>query len=161
MSADVHPTTERTDTSIVVSAVLCADPERVFALLADPARHPLLDGSGMVRGAVDPRPLTAAGQTFVMDMHQPHLGDYQTVNTVLEVRPGTRVAWTTARVGNPPAGVRWQWDVSGAGPGSSLVVQTYDWSQVTDPAVLARVSFPRVSADQIAATIAHLAAAVG
>ncbi|WP_375431086.1 hypothetical protein [uncultured Friedmanniella sp.] len=25
----------------------------------------------------------------------------------------------------------------------------YDWSQVTDPAVLARVTFPRVSPDQL------------
>jgi len=160
-SPALETSTAVTDTSIVVRSTLDAPPEAVFALLEDPARHPELDGSGMVVGAVDPRRLTAVGQSFVMDMHQDRqgLGDYRTENTLTDVVPGARLAWTTARVGNPPAGVRWQWDVTAADGGGTDVTHTYDWSQVTDPAVLARVSFPRVSADQLAGTVRRLAAA--
>lgn len=151
-----------TDSSIVVRATLDAPPGAVFALLDDPARHPHLDGSGMVVGALDPRRLTTVGQTFVMAMHQARegLGDYRTENTVTDLVPGARIAWTTARVGNPPAGVRWEWDVAPTAGGGTEVTHTYDWSQVTDPAVLARVSFPRVSADQLAKTVRRLAAAL-
>jgi len=97
-----------------------------------------------------------------MDMHQdrPGLGDYRTENTVTDVVPGARLAWTTARVGNPPSGIRWQWDVSPATGGGTDVTHTHDWSQVTDAAVLARVSFPRVSAEQLAATVRRLGAAL-
>lgn len=41
------------------------------------------------------------------------------------------------------------------------MVHTYDWSTLTDPEVLARVSFPRVSAQQMQQTLDRLAAAVG
>lgn len=151
--------TETTDHSIIVRTTIASPPEQVFALLADPGRHPALDGSGMVRGVVDTAPLTEVGQTFVMDMHQPHLGDYRTENTVTDLHAGRRIAWTTAREGATPAGVRWQWDVLPVAGGTE-VVHTYDWSKVTDPGVLARVSFPRVSAEQLRGTMDRLAAAL-
>jgi hypothetical protein len=45
-----------------VTATLAAPPERVFALLADPAKHTELDGAGMLRGLDSGRsPLTASG----------------------------------------------------------------------------------------------------
>ena len=153
------PETGQTEAAIVVRGRVDAPPEQVFALLADPTRHPVLDGSGMVRGVVDPEPLAVVGQTFVTEMYLPQNGDYRTENTVTDLIPGERIAWTTARVGNPPAGVRWQWDLSPSAEGGTAVVHTYDWSAVTDPAVLARITFPRVSADQLRATVEHLAAA--
>lgn len=39
------------------------------------------------------------------------------------------------------------------------MVHTYDWSQVTDPAVLARVCFPRVGGEALEASVTRLAAA--
>lgn len=157
---ELLPATEQSDTAIVVRGTVAAPPAQVFALLADPARHPALDGSGMVRGAVDSEPLVVVGQSFTMDMHQPQLGDYRTVNTVLEVVPGERLAWSTARAGNPPSGLRWQWDLAPAAAGGTAVAHTYDWSGVTDPTILARVRFPRVSADQLRSTLDRLAAAL-
>ncbi|GAA2009211.1 uncharacterized protein YndB with AHSA1/START domain [Nakamurella flavida] len=148
----------RSDHSIVVRVQAPVAAETVFARLTDPQWHVRLDGSGTVRGAVDPHQITAAGQKFVMEMYFEDRGHYRTENTVLEVVPGRRVAWTVARVGNPPAGVRWQWDVEPAdevdGAAGSLITHTYDWAEVTDPVILGRI--PRVSAEEMEQTIARL-----
>lgn len=150
---------------IVVEREVDADPASVFSLLADPRRHPEIDGSGTVRAATGTQPITAAGQSFVMDMDlttvgHPELSDYQTENHVVDFVHGERIAWATARRGQTPPGVRWSYSLHQAGPGRTRVVHTYDWSRVTDPAVLARVSFPRIPADRLAETLERLAAAV-
>jgi uncharacterized protein YndB with AHSA1/START domain len=150
---------EQTETSIVVRAVLPAEPADVFALLADPLQHPRLDGSGNIRAVASAAPLTAIGQTFTMDMTRPELGSYQTENTVTEFVQGRTIAWTTTRPGNPVSGFWWRWDVEPADAGAA-VTHTYDWSAVTDPAVLARVSFPRITAEEMRRTVDRLAAAV-
>jgi uncharacterized protein YndB with AHSA1/START domain len=151
--------TEQTETSVVVRAVVRADPAAVFALLADPQQHPKLDGSGNIRAVASAAPVTAVGQTFTMDMERPELGRYQTENTVIDFVPGRTIAWTTTRPGNPVSGFWWRWDVETA-DGGCVVTQTYDWSAVTDPAVLARVSFPRITPQEMRRTIDRLAEAV-
>ena len=67
----------------------------VFAVLADPATHAAIDGTGWVQEAVDRAPLTEVGQIFEMDMyHTGHPdGDYQTVNK----RPNRFGTKTSAR----------------------------------------------------------------
>ncbi|NIZ90210.1 SRPBCC family protein [Kineococcus rubinsiae] len=157
--------TSATESRIVVEREVAADAATVFGLLADPRRHPEIDGSGTVRVAEETRPIAGAGQSFVMDMDltavgHPELSDYQTENHVVEFAPGERLAWATARRGQTPPGVRWSWSLHPAGPGRTRVVHTYDWSAVTDPAVLARISFPRIPADRLAETLVRLAAAV-
>ena len=54
--------------NLSASLTVAAPAERVFAVLADPTTHPAIDGTGWVREAVDPAPLTAAGQVFRMDI---------------------------------------------------------------------------------------------
>jgi hypothetical protein len=46
---------------IAVSRRIGAPAHALFRLLTDPARHPSLDGSGMLRGAVSDAPITAVG----------------------------------------------------------------------------------------------------
>jgi uncharacterized protein YndB with AHSA1/START domain len=152
---------ERTDTSIRVQVEAAVSAADLFAVLADPSRHPEIDGSGMVRAAAGARPLTGTDQVFTMQMHYPALGDYRTENHVVEFDPPRRITWTTGREGQPPAGVWWTWNFSDAPSGATIVTHTYDWSRVVDPAVLARVSFPRVRAEQLADTAARLIAAAG
>jgi uncharacterized protein YndB with AHSA1/START domain len=151
---------EQTETSIVVRAFLPAEPDAVFALLADPVQHPRLDGSGNIRGVASAARLTAIGQTFTMNMSRPELGCYQTENTVTEFVPGRTIAWTTTRPGNPVSGFWWRWDVEPTGSGAAAVRHTYDWSAVTDPAVLARVSFPQITAEELRQSVDRFAAAV-
>ncbi|SDX76817.1 Uncharacterized conserved protein YndB, AHSA1/START domain [Modestobacter sp. DSM 44400] len=152
---------EQSDTMIRVEQTVDVPAGELFAVLADPRRHVQVDGSGMLQADVHASPITGVGQVFTMAMHYPALGDYRTDNHVLEFDEGRRIAWTTAREGQPPAGVRWSWALEPLAGERTTVVHTYDWSQVTDPAVLARVTFPRVSADALTASVARLAAAAG
>jgi hypothetical protein len=150
---------ESTDTALVVVETVDRSAAALFAVLADPRRHTEIDGSGTLQADVDARPITAVGQIFTMAMHYPSLGHYRTDNHVLEFEPDHRIVWTTARAGQPPAGVRWGWQFDPAGPDRTTIRHRYDWSQVTDPAVLARVSFPRVSAEALQETVRRLVAA--
>ncbi|WP_380171852.1 polyketide cyclase [Kineococcus sp. DHX-1] len=156
-----HPRVSR----IVVEREVRADPAAVFAVLCDPRRHPEIDGSGTVRAAEGSAPVTGTAQTFVMDMDLTEVGHpehsaYQTENHVVEFMPDECIAWATARRGQAPPGVRWSYHLSRGRPGHTLVVHSYDWSRVTDPAVLARVSFPRIPADRLERTLELLATVV-
>lgn len=157
----VSPTAERHEQAIVVRATTDVAPAALFAVLTDPQRHPELDGSGTVRAAADAGPVTAVGQVFTMAMHHESLGDYRTENHVVALEPDRLVAWTTANVGRPPAGVVWTWQLDPDPAGGTVITHTYDWSGVTDPAVLARVSFPRVPADALQGSVRRLVAAAG
>ena len=53
---------------VAVSRRISAPARDIFALLADPARHPDLDGSGMLRAAVSRAIVAAVGDVFVMKM---------------------------------------------------------------------------------------------
>ena len=51
------------------TAIVATTPEKIFGLLADPAQHPLIDGSGTVRAAQPGGPdRLSLGATFGMDM---------------------------------------------------------------------------------------------
>lgn len=152
---------EQSQHRIAVRATVAASAADLFAVLADPRRHLEIDGSGMLRPGADSRPVTGTGQVFTMEMHYPSLGDYRTENHVVDFQPDRSIAWMTAREGQVPAGVRWSWELEPLDDGRTAVVHTYDWSQVTDPAVLARVSFPRVSGEAMLDTVRRLAQAAG
>ncbi len=123
------------DGFVSVSRRIEASPERVFALLADSANHPLIDGSGMVREPAPAVRLSRAGDSFVMDMHRDGDGYYQMRNAVVEYEAGRRLAWEPARVASSPeeqeaiggpARYRWGYELSPDGPGATLVTETFD-----------------------------------
>ena len=97
-------------------------------------------------------------QVFSMAMHYPSLGDYVTDNRVVEFERDARLTWVTCRRGQPVAGVRWGWQLTALEEDRTRVVHTYDWSRVVDPAVLQRVSFPRVSPEQLQDSVDRLIA---
>jgi Polyketide cyclase / dehydrase and lipid transport len=150
---------DQTATRIRVRATIDVPAAALFAVLADPRRHAEIDGSGMVQAAADSEPITATGQVFTMSMFRADLGEYRTDNHVLDFTDGRRIAWTTAREGQPPAGVRWVWALDPTDDDHTIVTHTYDWTDVTDPGVLARVTFPRVQAEELVATLHALEAA--
>jgi uncharacterized protein YndB with AHSA1/START domain len=154
----------RTDTSITVEQDAAAPAAALFAVLTDPRRQVEMDGSGMlqaVAGGTDVTVIDHVDQVFSMAMHHPSLGDYVTDNRVVEFERDRRISWATSRHGQPPAGVRWGWQLTPLDDGRTRIVHTYDWSRVTDPAVLARVSFPRVSPDQLQDSVDRLVALAG
>ncbi|MGH8860806.1 MAG: SRPBCC family protein [Jatrophihabitantaceae bacterium] len=74
------------------SKVIAADPQTLFDIVADPAMHPRLDGSGTVRDlrAGGP-PRLSPGAKFGMDMKMG--AAYKITNTVVEFDEPSRLAW--------------------------------------------------------------------
>jgi uncharacterized protein YndB with AHSA1/START domain len=123
------------DGFVSVSRRIDAPAEQLFALLTDSANHPLIDGSGMVRGPAPALRVTGTGDAFVMDMHHERFGDYQMRNTVIQYAPGQRLTWEPARVIPPteepdpddgPARYRWGWELAPDGDGATIVTETFD-----------------------------------
>src|SRR5215472_1580602 len=68
---------------------------RVFAVLADPATHSAIDGTGWVQESADRAPLTEVGQIFRMGMYHPGHpdGNYQMANKVEVFDPPRAIGW--------------------------------------------------------------------
>ncbi len=153
--------TDSTDTKITVQRSIDASSAEVFDVLTNPERHPELDGSGFVRSVDQADRITATGQSFRMNMAGDHMGgDYQTDNVVTGYDPHRLVSWKTAPAGQEPPGWEWVWELVAQGPDSTDVRLTYDWSKVTDQALLAKIPFPLVPADALEGSLAKLAEAV-
>jgi uncharacterized protein YndB with AHSA1/START domain len=121
---------------VAVSLRIGAPAAAIFQVLADPARHLELDGSGMLRGAATTGPVSGVGDVFVMKMYFGPLGDYEMNNHVVEYEPNRRIAWEPAAGrGHPDAsgadarwGHRWTYQLTPDGPDATIVTELYDCS---------------------------------
>lgn len=161
-----------TSKKIQVSLVIPAPPDKIFAVLSDPARHDELDAPGMVRGVEEGQPIRAIGQTFTMNMHQPELGDYRMINAVTAFVQNARIGWAPSmdpscdvaeKLGDMDvAGHTYSFDLKPVdGSGGAVhteVTETYEWMSVKDPKFEAM--FPLVSQEQLEQSLDKLAAAV-
>jgi len=125
---------------VSVERVIPAPPERIFEVLADPSRHPEIDGSGTVRAA---KPGASRhlqlGDTFGMSMK---MGlPYSMVSTVIEYEPNRRIAWQS----RPPGPVSklvggriWRYELEPA-DGGTRVRESWDLTQDRQRALLRRM----------------------
>jgi uncharacterized protein YndB with AHSA1/START domain len=149
------------DKSISVQRTIDASTAQVFDLLSNPARHAEIDGSGFVVSDEKTDRITGSGQVFRMNMTGDHMGgDYQTDNTVTGYDANHLLAWQTAPADTDPPGWQWVWELTAQGSDATDVRLTYDWSNVTDPAILEKVSFPLVDQSALEDSLNRLAAAV-
>jgi hypothetical protein len=148
---------DQTETRVLVERNVDVSAAALFAVLADPGRHAEFDGSGTVQARPGSPLITGVGEVFTMAMSAPDLGDYQSENHVIVFEPGLRIAWETTRDGKTPPGFYWSWDLEPLSASRTRVVHIYDWERVADPAVLARVNFPRVKPAEMTATVNRLA----
>ena len=139
----------------------------MFAVLADPAAHAAIDGTGWVRGARDATRITAAGQVFRMAMYHPNHpdGDYRIANLVEVFDEPRAIGWKPGTE-DPDTGElsfggwTWRYDLEPTGPSSTTVTLTYDWSAV--PADIREyLHFPAFEPDHLANSLRHLAELVG
>ena len=150
------------DKRITVQRTIDAPTQDVFDVLSNPEHHPEIDGSGFVISDEKTDRITGTGQVFRMNMTGDHMGgDYQTDNTVTGYDPNHLLAWQTAPADTDPPGWEWTWELTAQGSDATDVRLTYDWSKVTDPELLKKVSFPFVSQQQLEDSLANLAAASG
>jgi hypothetical protein len=127
------------DDSVSATRVINAPAGVIFAVLADPASHAVIDGTGWVRETLDDLPLTVPGQIFRMAMYHPNHpdGDYQVANRIQVLDAPNTISWEPGNVADDGTlrfdGWIWRYDLTPDGPGNTTVILTYDWSSVPDP----------------------------
>lgn len=121
---------------VSVTRRIPASPQELFAVLADPDRHSEIDGSGMLRGAIDAVPVSAVGDVFAMRMHHDEFGDYEMNNTVVEFQPGRSIVWEPSRrdADAEPWHYRWGYQLEPDTDGATLVTETFDLSHSPEEA---------------------------
>jgi hypothetical protein len=147
-------------TSITVQREIPVSAKELFDVLSNPHRHQEIDGSGFVRGLDQGDRITRVGQKFTMNMTGDHMGgEYQTDNIISGFDPDKLIAWKTAPAGTEPPGWEWLWELKPEGSDSTVATLTYDWSKVTDPDLLSKISFPLVSESALEDSLGKLAEA--
>ncbi len=150
------------DEIVSATAIINAPSEVIFAILADPAKHAAIDGTGWVREPLDSDPLTASGQVFRMAMYHPNHpdGNYQMANRVQAFDPLQAISWEPGQDtgdGNLRfGGWIWRYDLTPAGPSKTKITLSYDWSAVPGP-LRQHIGFPPFPPDHLGNSLAHLA----
>jgi uncharacterized protein YndB with AHSA1/START domain len=142
---------------VSVTRVIPAPPEAIFELLADPARHREIDGSGTVRGPRGgPAGRLELGRRFAMSMK---MGvPYAMESTVIEFDEPRLIAWQTTgpgRLGRLAGGRIWRYQLEPV-EGGTRVTETWDVSReapITRP--LARTAAKK-TAENMAATLERI-----
>lgn len=150
------------DETMTATVRIDAPAEIVFGVLADPATHAAVDGTGWVRDSLDDgAQIVAEGQVFRVAMyHDNHPNkDYEMANKVIAYERPRVIAWEPGQYdadGDWGSG-RWTWryDLRPV-DGQTDVVLTYDWSRV--PAHIREyISFPPFGVEHLQRSLGHLA----
>jgi len=147
---------------VAASTTIEANPEAVFAVLADPSAHADIDGTGWVRDSLDGDRITAAGQVFHMAMYHPNHPDkdYTIANQVEVFDEPRAIAWQPGTE-SPETGELsfggwiWRYDLEAAGPARTTVTLTYDWSAVPSR-IREYIQFPPFESDHLDNSLHHL-----
>ncbi len=105
---------------IRVSLVVPASPNQIFDLLASPAGHAIIDGSGNVKAPQSNAPdRLSLGAKFGMDMK---MGvPYKITNEVVEFEENSRIAWRHF------GGHIWRYILEPQATGGTKVTEEFDW----------------------------------
>jgi hypothetical protein len=127
--------TAPTDERYVVTRTIAATPAEIFAVLTDPTRHKDTEPGDWVRDAVDPKPVTASGQMFAMNMYLEQAGGHYVMHNLVTAFDENRtIGWLPGQFDeagqHSPGGWTWRYDLtpSKTSTGSTDVTLTYDWS---------------------------------
>ncbi|GAA0962045.1 SRPBCC family protein [Actinocorallia libanotica] len=142
-----------------VSREIAAAPEKVFAVLSDPAGHVLIDSSGMLQSA-EGEPVRKAGDTFVVHMDRESLNDfplgkYDVTVIITEFEQDAHIQWTIHGAIKPPLRHLYGYRLAPSETGT-LVTSYYDWSQIDD-AYRGTGIFPVIPEAGLRATLGILA----
>jgi len=123
----------------------------IFDLVADPHRHPELDGSGTVRDrdVKGPQRLSK-GATFGVGMKQYGV-PYAITSTVTAFEEDRLVEW------RHPLGHRWRWELQELTTGTTQVTETFDYSTAKAPRMLELLGMTKQNEAGITKTLEALA----
>jgi uncharacterized protein YndB with AHSA1/START domain len=138
----------------VVSAtrVISASAERIFELIADPARQPSWDGNNNLASAARGQRIRQVGDVFKMTLTNGAVRE----NHVVEFIEGTKIAWCPAEPRKQPPGHLWRWELHPINATLTSVTHTYDWTGLNDSTRMERAR--STTADMLRASIDRLAA---
>ena len=148
--------------TLIVTSTVDAPARAVFAVLADPATHKDIDGTGWLREALDGEPLTEVGQIFRIAMYHDNHPDkhYEMANKVIALEPDRVIAWEPGSAaedgGLEFGGWTWRYDLAPAGPDRTEVTLTYDWSNVLAQ-TREHIPFPPFPVSHLENSLANLA----
>lgn len=152
-----HPTIERAfadlfagdeQQAVSVSRDIPEPADRIFDLLASPAGHARIDGSGMVRDAISGPDRLALGARFHMEMKAGPL-PYKIHSEVVEFEENRRIAW--AHLGKH----RWRYELQPI-DGGTRVTETFDWSTARIGWIIEVAGYPDKHPANMAATLARI-----
>jgi uncharacterized protein YndB with AHSA1/START domain len=136
---------------VSASATIEAPPSVVFDIVADPAQHPRIDGSGSVRGNLIGPERLSRGAEFGVSMKLFGL-PYEITNRVVEFEEDRRIAWRHF------GAHRWRYELEPTEDGGTHVTETWDASRY-QPLVfraLALLGFPERNRQGITETLVRL-----
>ena len=134
---------------VSVTKLIPADRQRLFDVLADPAQHPLIDGSGSVKALRPGGPSRLSlGATFSMDMKI--VADYRIRNTVVEFDEPALIAWRHFN------GHIWRYRFTEA-PGGTEVTEEWDARGAHNRLVLLLLRYSTRNRASMVATLDRLA----
>lgn len=138
------------DNSISASIEVDAPPAEVFDFIRRPANHPEISGDGTVKGDRSGPEVLSEGDKFGMNMK---LGvPYRMTSTVKEFEQDRLIAWAH------PGRHRWRWTIEPLDGGRSRVTETFDLSTALVPPALRLIGFPKRHHDNVAESVANVAA---
>lgn len=119
---------------VSVEIEIAAPASEIFELIADPVRQPEWDGNDNLGTAAQGQRPTSATGSFITTLTK----GVDRENHIVAFEEGRLIAWKPSEVGGEPFGQKWTWEIEATGERSSLVRQTYDWTELRDPQRLPR-----------------------
>jgi len=141
-----------TDPKKILSATLVvpATPQQIFDLLADPAQHATIDGSGSIRKPLGDAPARLTlGARFGMDMK---IGvSYKITNEVVEFDEPRQIGWRHF------GGHIWRYILEPV-EGGTRVTEQFDWNKSKSPMILTLMGAFKKNQKSMEATLERMAA---
>lgn len=148
--------------TVTVERVINAPASAIFEFLADASKHPLIDGSGTVRGTVGEQSVPLAmGTRFGMSMKAGL--PYRMASEVIEFEPDRRIAWQTKApgvVGSIAGGRIWRYVLEPLDGGRTRVVEEWDISKDKQRFALRLGPLPNRTRQNMEKTLERIAALV-
>lgn len=148
----IEPSTSRGERIVSAKRFIPVEPQVIFDLLADPARHAEIDGSDMVQSARGSGDRLGPGATFGMNMKIFGI-PYIIKNHVTAFEENRLIEWR--HMGHH----RWRYELEPV-EGGTIVTESFDWGPSRFPPMYEWVGYPDKHEKGMAATLERLEAVV-